>query len=217
VPPAAPTSLQAKRIIISGYGLNNNPSVTIPRKVNTAKPKLSGPALLAKRGKVGGVIKGGKVQVKLLKYVEGTGKIGDIVQVAPAFFENKLKRTNSAVLISDEEVEQQNAERSAADKLKQAIALDMKSKIDDIELQLAKKAGPEGHLFGGVGKKDILKELKDRFPVGALDGKQIKIISVHDEDGNEVKGDIKVLGTFSTTIELLKDITAKFSIVVNSE
>mmetsp|Transcript_4606 Transcript_4606/g.6819 ORF Transcript_4606/g.6819 Transcript_4606/m.6819 type:complete len:296 (-) Transcript_4606:112-999(-) len=158
--------------------------------------------------------KGGKVQVKLLKYVEGTGSIGDIVLVAPAFFENKLKRTNSAILISDEEV---RAEKQSKERLQQAQldqALDMQKKIQEVTLSFFKKAGPEGHLFGGVGRKDILDELKRTFPVGALEGKQNKITLVECSNGLEIKGDIKEVGSYTSTVSLLTDIAATFRVEV---
>jgi ribosomal protein L9 len=160
--------------------------------------------------------KGGKVQVKLLKYVEGTGSIGDIVLVAPAFFENKLKRTKSAILISDEEVhtEKLNLERSKKEQLQQA--LDMQSKIQETAISFSKKAGPEGHLFGGVGRKDILEELKRKFPLGTLEGKQIKIISLKRSDGEEVKGDIKDTGSYLAMVSLLVDVNAEFRVEVTA-
>merc|ERR1712232_654721 len=106
---------------------------------------------------------------------EGTGSIGDIVMVAPAFFENKLKKTGSAVFVTDEEVTKIKEEKICREKDLVAGAMDMREKLEGFELVLKKKAGPEGNLFGGVGKKLIFKELKEQFPSGALDGKQIKI------------------------------------------
>jgi large subunit ribosomal protein L9 len=222
VPPAVPTALRTDRSIITSYGLQKEkkscPATRERNKIKHAKPSMAGPALLAKRGgKAGAATKGGKIQVKLLKYVEGTGTVGDVVMVAPAFFENKLKRSNSAVLITDDEVTEQNAEEAASNKEKRAAALDMKQKIEVLELSITRKAGPEGHLFGGVGKKDILQELKDHFPKGALEGKQIKVVSVNEEEGKEVKGDIKVVGMFKSNIALLKDIKAEFIIEVKGE
>lgn len=160
--------------------------------------------------------KGGKVQVKLLKYVEGTGSIGDIVLVAPAFFENKLKRTKSAILISDEEVqtEKLNLERSKKEQMQQA--LDMQCKIKETIINFSKKAGPEGHLFGGVGRKDILEELRRKFPLGTLEGKHIKVISLKRLDGEEIKADIKDTGSYLAMVSLLVDVNAEFRVEVTA-
>eukprot|EP00586_Coscinodiscus_wailesii_P011159 CAMPEP_0172495894 /NCGR_PEP_ID=MMETSP1066-20121228/79676_1 /TAXON_ID=671091 /ORGANISM="Coscinodiscus wailesii, Strain CCMP2513" /LENGTH=176 /DNA_ID=CAMNT_0013267899 /DNA_START=313 /DNA_END=843 /DNA_ORIENTATION=- len=162
--------------------------------------------------------KGGKVQVKLLKNIPGTGVIGDVIMVTPAFFENKLKKTQSAVRISDEEVSKEKETRAKKQKAELETANDMKDHLTDYELVLKRKAGPEGHLFGGVGKKVILEELRSGFPKGALDGKSVKISKIKDaESGEEVKQDIKEIGVFTATISLLSDIKADFSVTVEAE
>jgi len=170
-----------------------------------------------KSGGGGGGSSGGKVQVKMLKHVPGTGSVGDVVMVTPAFFNNKLRPSGSAERIDDETVA---AERRAKDEERRAAldaAKSMQDKITDINLQLSMKAGPEGHLFGSVGHKTILTELRNQFPKGAL-GKRVKIVSVKDENDKEVTdhhGDIKDLGTFTVRVELLKDVEAKFAVTVN--
>ena len=139
--------------------------------------------------------------------------------VTPAFFNNKLKPSGSAERIDDETVA---AERKAKDEQRRQVldaALSMQEKINDMdELQLSMKAGPDGHLFGSVGHKTILQELRKQFPKGAV-GKKAKIVSVKNADTDEEvvdhHGDIKDLGTFSVRLELLKDVEAKFNVKVN--
>jgi len=172
-------------------------------------------ALFAKKKQAIG--KGGKLQVKLLKYVEGTGKIGDVVMVAPAFFENKLKREKAAVLISDEEIAAQKEEDESQLKEKIQAAKDVQEKLKDFTLVIPHKAGPSGHLFGGISNKLILDELKKNFPAGALEGKQVKITSVEGEDGKKMKHDIKDLGDFTVNISLFKDIDANLIVSVIEE
>lgn len=101
------------------------------------------------------------------------------------------------------------------DKRRQVLdaATDIQSKITDMEITLTMKAGPEGHLFGSVNNKSILKELQSHFPKNAMP-KKVKIVGVKDGDGNEVDGDIKDLGTYTARIELLKDVEAKFSVQI---
>lgn len=141
-------------------------------------------------------------------------KIGDVVMVTPAFFNNKLRPTGSAEKISDEAVAAERKEKD--DKRRQVLdaATDVQSKINDMEITLKMKAGPEGHLFGSVNNKSILKELQSQFPKGAM-GKKAKIVSVKDGNGNEeLDGDIKDLGTYTARIELLKDFEAKFTVQI---
>ena len=180
--------------------------------------QMSSSQLLAKRKKKSpNEGKGGKIQVKLLKYVEGTGSVGDVVMVAPAFFEHKLKKTKSAVRVSNEEVAQEQAEEAAQRQAELAQATDLQEKINNLDLSIPKKAGPDGTLFGGVNKKTILTHLKELYPKGTLDAKYIKITSIKGSDEKELKGDIKVIGSYTAIITLLKDISAKFKVTVVEE
>ncbi len=203
-----PTDVKDVRncFVASGYRMNDN--------CLKLKRSIPSQALFAKKKKSTSAPKSGKIQVKLLKFVEGTGSIGDVVMVAPAFFEHKLKKTGSAVRISDEDVAKERAEADANHKALVDEASALQEKICDMELPIAMKAGPDGTLFGGVGKKAILSELKTHFPKGTLDAKSIKIISVKGEDEKEMKGDIKSVGKYTAIIALMKDITAKFDISI---
>ena len=134
--------------------------------------------------------------------------------VTPAFFNNKLRPSGAAEKISDEAVA---AERKIQDDRRRQVldaATDVQTKITEMDaITLRMKAGPEGHLFGSVNPKTILKELQSHFPKGAL-GKKARIVSIKTEDGQEVDGDIKELGTYAAIIELLKDVEAKFAVQI---
>eukprot|EP00593_Proboscia_inermis_P011083 CAMPEP_0171302548 /NCGR_PEP_ID=MMETSP0816-20121228/11951_1 /TAXON_ID=420281 /ORGANISM="Proboscia inermis, Strain CCAP1064/1" /LENGTH=154 /DNA_ID=CAMNT_0011781101 /DNA_START=316 /DNA_END=780 /DNA_ORIENTATION=+ len=154
----------------------------------------------------------------MLKYVEGTGKIGDVVMVAPAFYENKLKKSGSAVMVTDEEVASNAAEKTAAKGKELKIAEDLKLKLNDFTLSLSKKAGPDGHLFGAIGKKLIFSELQKKFPSTPLNGKQIRIISLTGEDGSDLgKHDIKMIGDYEALIAIQSDINAKIKVIVTAD
>lgn len=199
----APTSVGRARhtAIVTGYGRT---------QANTG-------VLFAKK-KGAAVKKGGKVQVKMLKFVEGTGRIGDVVTVSSAFWMNKLKKTNSAVMITDSEAD---AEKKASDtKAKEAIDLanDLKAKIEDIgTLSISKKAGPDGQLFGGVGKKAVLQSLATKFPKGCLAGKAVKVANVKDQDGSVLKHDIKEIGEYDITLALHAKVKVDFKVDITSE
>jgi large subunit ribosomal protein L9 len=157
-----------------------------------------------------------KVQVKMLKYVAGTGNTGDIISVTPAFFQNKLRPTKSAVPITDEEIEVELSEKRAKDEAVNAAASKIKEQLSDFKLELKRKAGPDGHLFGAVSPKTILEELRNSVKDPYLDQKQVKVISVT-HDGEQLKGDIKHVGEFGVNIALTKEISAKFDITVQEE
>lgn len=182
--------------------------------------RRSGPLFMArpKKGAAGPKLKNGKVQVKITKFVEGTGRVGDIVLVAPAFWENKLKKTKSAVLISDEEVASQKAleEQNASDCL--STAKDVGSTISKMELTIRRKAGPSGNIFGGVGKKALIEGLKEELPMGSLESKAVKIETVKEEESGEVlKHDVKKLGKYTVRISLHPKVAVDFKVEVASE
>lgn len=161
--------------------------------------------------------KGGKIQVKLTKHVAGTGSAGDIIMVAPAFFLNKLQKTGSAIRISDDEVSKELAEKKQQEKEAQELAMDLKAKLSGIQITMAKTAGADGKLFGGIGYKAIMEELKKEFPQGCLDAKYIKIIEIKNAQGETEKHDIKNVGEYTATISLSKDISADFKLSIVAE
>jgi large subunit ribosomal protein L9 len=171
-------------------------------------------SLAAKKKKSSTVGKGGKIQVKLTKHIAGTGQAGDIIMVAPAFFEHKLRKSKSAVRISDEEVSIEKAKADAIANEQRSIAMVLKEEIDSLTLTLSRKAGPEGHLFGGVGYKHLLEELKSSVSASTFTDK-MKITAIKEAGSSKaMKHDIKTLGEYQGTISLLKGVTADFNISI---
>jgi large subunit ribosomal protein L9 len=195
----------------------------IVQGVRITNPFLSPPstALPAGKKKAGGsaVSHGGKVQVKLLKHVAGMGQAGEVVLVTPAFFNNKLRPTQSARVISDDEVAKEQSEAEQHEKEAIATAKTFQEKIEGLTLTLTKKAGPDGHLFGGINIKMIVTELQASLgdEKEYMTQKHVKISDLSGEDGTKIDGDIKHTGKFAAKIHLRKDVVAKFDIVVNAE
>jgi len=159
-----------------------------------------------------------KMQVKLLKHVAGTGQAGQIVMVSPAFYNNKLRPTKSAEVISDEQLQQEQEEAQEQEKATRQKAIELKDKLEDTTLEITRKAGPDGQLFGGIGAKVIMEELKVKLGNDVfLDSKSVKISQMTDSDGKKMRGDIKHTGEFGAVLSLIKDITAKFTISVKPE
>lgn len=162
--------------------------------------------------------------MQMLKHVEGTGRVGDVVMVAPAFFENKLHKSNSAKLVTDEEVRAQRAESATKAQEKLQSAQDTADRIKSLEsVSFTKKAGPDGHLFGGIKPKDILGQIveklgkSNKITTKALQGKRVKVLNVQDVDGNSLDQDtIKHVGDFRATVLILDDIYADIAISVTS-
>jgi large subunit ribosomal protein L9 len=158
-----------------------------------------------------------KIQVRLLKYIHGTGLAGEVINVTPAFYQNKLRPQKLAELISDEEVKVEKVRVAAVEKATREKANELKEKLTGLTLQIKRTSGPDGKLFGGIGSKAIMDEIKTIIVDDFLDGKGVKVQAITDEEGNKLQGDIKHTGNFGATIALTPDISATIEMVVASE
>jgi large subunit ribosomal protein L9 len=159
-----------------------------------------------------------KIQVKLLKYVAGTGQAGEIIMVTPPFFNNKLRPTKSAVMITDEEVAKEQMESNEQQRQLLEQANRVKQTLEALTVQISRKAGPDGQLFGGVGPKLIMDELASKLGGEEfLGSKGVKIASITDPNGEKMRGDIKNTGEFEATVTLAKDVSAKLTVTVKAE
>lgn len=91
------------------------------------------------------------------------GSIGDIIEVANGYARNYLFRNGIACFATPEEKRQVEArraqlEKAAVDEL--AAARAQGEKLAGLTLQISRKAGIDGLLFGSVTKDHIVKELK---------------------------------------------------------
>lgn len=165
-----------------------------------------------------------KIQVRMLKFIAGTGNVGDIVQVTPAFYENKLRPTKSAITVTNEEIEQERIRNAALEKARQTVATEIQNIWSNQIITLKKKAGPDGHLFGSIGPKMIMDDAMSLLQNNivhnekdVLDPKRLKVVAIFDADGKELKSDIKRTGDYDVTISLTKDIDAKLKLIVQPE
>ena len=158
-----------------------------------------------------------KVQVKLLKHVAGSGQAGEVILVSPAFYNNKLRPSQAAQLISDEEValEKAAAELQAAEQ--DSKIQELHETLSDRTFVLRRKAGPDGHLFGAVGSKAIMDVVQATVKDDFMQKKFVKVSATAQEDGKKMRGDIKELGTYQVTIALGKGASVKVKLVVEEE
>ncbi|KAL9180458.1 hypothetical protein ACHAXT_008428 [Thalassiosira profunda] len=200
-------------------------------------------SLFGKKKKGGGggggtATKKGKLQIQLLETVPQLGQKGDVIFVASAVFHNQLRGANKARLIGEEEVKQMEAEQEEEQKemaenarrtkamLEEAMVENLggEEQCDDngdicgVALELKRKAGPEGNLFGGVNPKMVMEALKERYPEGSWDGKQVKLTEVKDMEGKDVKKkDIKHTGEYTMSVSLGKDVDVTFVLSIAAE
>jgi large subunit ribosomal protein L9 len=205
------TCLQSSGISVSAFLVPVASSARLVRYDTLARTQ---PTFLQSKKKATAPVSSKKLQVKLLKQVPGTGQKGEVIYVSPAFYQNKLQPSQSATIISDDQVEKENdSKRKQQEELDQKAAA-YKALLESNTILITRKTGPDGQLFGGVGIKQIANELPSGY-----DESRFKITAILDQDGNKIKGDIiKHVGdNFGAMIQLTKDIEATIRISVEAQ
>ncbi len=121
------------------------------------------------------------MQVILLDKVANLGKLGEEVKVRPGYGRNYLIPNGKAVMATPDnkayfEERRAELEKASADALTAAQA--RADQLNDVTVEIARKAGDEGKLFGSVGTVDIAEAISAtgaevnkqevRLPEGAL-------------------------------------------------
>ena len=145
-----------------------------------------------------------KVKVILKENIKGGGKKDEIIEVKDGYANNFLFAQNKAVPATEENIKklQNKAEKNKKDHAKEVKkAEEIKGKINNKEIVLAVKAGENGKVFGSIGSKEIVDEVKKVFGL-TIDKKKIdgensrmKELGVHDVEvklHSEVKAILKV-------------------------
>mgnify|MGYP001091565748 CR=1 FL=1 len=103
------------------------------------------------------------MQVILMEKVVNLGGLGDIVKVKDGYARNFLIPQGKAKRATEEnkkvfEARRAELEKAQADIL--AAAQAQAAKLEGVSVQVARKAGVDGRLFGSVGNADIADALK---------------------------------------------------------
>jgi large subunit ribosomal protein L9 len=148
------------------------------------------------------------MQVILMEKVVNLGGLGDVVKVKPGYARNYLIPQGKAKRVTPgnlAEFEQRRAdlEKAQADRLAQAQAL--AARLEGVRVQVSRKAGVDGRLFGSVSNFDIAE---------ALDAQGFQI------DKSAVRlplGPLKQVGESQVEIELHSDVVATIAVTVQAE
>lgn len=103
------------------------------------------------------------MQIILLEKVGNLGNLGDVVKVKHGYARNylipqgKAKRANEANM-AEFEARRADLEKAQADKLGEAQAL--AEKLEGFMVQITRKAGMDGRLFGSVSNADVAEALE---------------------------------------------------------
>ena len=144
------------------------------------------------------------MKVVLLKDVKGTGKKGDIKEVADGYASNYLFKNNLAKRADNTALNENQGQKIAQKFHKQEEIKTAKALAKEIEgkvVTLKIKCGANGKMFGSVTSKEISEAL---YQINInLDKKKI-----------ELKEPIKTLGVYKVTAKVYPEITATFSVDV---
>ena len=148
------------------------------------------------------------MDVILLERLANLGALGEVVKVKPGFARNYLIPHGKARRATPENIAEFESRREELEKA-QAEALvaaqERSSKLDGLMLQITRKAGVDGKLFGSVTNFDIteaLEALGHEVPKAAIRMPQ---------------GPLKQIGDYDITIALHADVAVTIKVSVLGE
>lgn len=148
------------------------------------------------------------MQVILMEKVVNLGALGDVVKVKDGYARNfliphgKAKRATAANL-KEFEGRRAELEKKAADLL--AAAQERAAKLEGLVVQITRKAGVDGRLFGSVTNADVSE---------ALEAQGIKVAKA---EIRMPQGPMKHVGEFPLVAQLHSDVLANFTVTVLGE
>lgn len=147
------------------------------------------------------------MKVLLLTDVRGTGKKGEIKEVADGYANNFLIKTGKARKADNGAINENNMKKSADSYHKEMQKQDAKAlaeKMKDVTVIAKIKCGENGKTFGSISGKEISEALKNM----GYDIDKRKI---------EIKDPIKTIGVYSIIAKIHPEVTIKFNLNVQAE
>lgn len=148
------------------------------------------------------------MEIILLEKIHNLGGLGDQVKVKSGYGRNYLIPSGKAVSATSENVRKFEGRRAELEQA-QSEALNKAAAraelLNKVSITLAKKAGPEGKLFGSVGTVDIAEAVTQ---TGVILAK------------HEVRlphGPFRVVGEHEVAIHLHADVLAKIRVNIVAE
>lgn len=149
------------------------------------------------------------MEVILLQDVDQLGQANDLVKVRPGFARNFLMPRKLAIEANESQMKQL-AERKKQQAVQEEKMVKEISKISEqlkaITLRIGAKTGTSGKIFGSVTTMQIAQALKAQAAF-TIDRKKIKL----------PEEEIKMIGTYTVSIDLGKDAVVPVQIEVVGE
>jgi large subunit ribosomal protein L9 len=147
------------------------------------------------------------VRVILLSDQRHLGKRGEVVDVKPGFGRNYLVPQGFALEATNSNVklfEQQRAKIDAQHAKERDAAAEIAAKMADVRLEIFKRVGETGTLYGSVTAGDIAEALEKKGFI--VDRRRI-----------DLAGGIKALGDHTVRVELHPEVVAEITVSVVAE
>lgn len=145
------------------------------------------------------------MKVILTEDVKGSGKKGDLVEVADSYARNCLLKKGLAIEATATAINNkktQDAAKAHHAQVELDAAKANKDRLEGKSVTVLAKAGSGGRLFGSVTSKEIAAALKNEYKLD-IDKKKITL-----------NGEIKAFGTFSFDLKLHNGVVAAMKVVV---
>lgn len=148
------------------------------------------------------------MQVILMEKVVNLGNLGDVVKVRDGYARNFLIPQGKAKRVTPEnlaefETRRAELERQQAEKL--SAAQEKAVKLEGLMVQITRKAGVDGRLFGSVTNFDVAEALMAQG------------IEVEKADIRMPQGPLKMIGDSQVLIALHSDVVAAITVSVLGE
>ena len=147
------------------------------------------------------------MKVVLLTDVKGTGKKGEIKEVADGYAQNFLLKTGKARKADNGAISENKMKKEANDyhkEMQKQDAIALAQKINGTKILVKIKCGDNGKTFGSITSKEIADELNKK----GFDIDKRKI---------EVKEPLKTIGLYDVSAKLHPEVSAKFKVEIIGE
>jgi large subunit ribosomal protein L9 len=142
------------------------------------------------------------MKVLLIKDVKSLGKKGEIKEVKEGYGRNFLIAKGLAKLATKDVIKEWEKEQKKKAELEALEIAELKKEkevLENLTINITKKLGSNGHLYGAVTKEDIAEALKEQTKIEIdkkqIDAKNIKSVGEHIVDvklGHSIHAKLKI-------------------------